>query len=92
MIETFKCKQTEKLFHNMFVKRFSGIEKAARIKLKLLNAVECLNDLRSPPGNRLEELKGDRSNLHSIRINKQWRICFYWKNGDAIDVEIVDYH
>jgi toxin HigB-1 len=92
MIYSFSCKDTEKLFENSFVKRFSGIEKQARIKLKLLHAIHSLDDLRSPPGNRLEELKGDMSGVHSIRINKQWRICFKWKDGDAYDVAIVDYH
>lgn len=92
MIQSFKCKHTEKLFYNQFVKKFAGVEKQARIKLKLLYAIVELEDLRSPPGNRLEELKGDRSGQYSIRINKQWRICFEWKQGDAWNVEIVDYH
>ena len=68
------------------------IQEKARIKLLLLDAVSELNDLRIPPGNRLEELKDDRKNQHSIRINDQWRICFVWENGDAYQVEIVDYH
>ena len=92
MIQSFQCKDTEKLFQSRFVRKFSGIEKQARVKLKLLHAVTQLDDLRSPPGNRLEELRGDRSGQHSIRINKQWRICFKWQHGDAWDVEIVDYH
>lgn len=92
MIGSFKCRDTEKLFHNLFVKRFSAIEKSARIKLKLLHAVQDLEDMRSPPGNRLEALSGNRKGQHSIRINQQWRICFVWRNGEARDVEIVDYH
>ena len=68
------------------------IQEKARIKLLLLDAASELNDLRIPPGNRLEELKDDRKNQHSIRINDQWRICFVWENGDAYQVEIVDYH
>jgi proteic killer suppression protein len=92
MIVSFACRDTEKLFSNLFVKRFSGIEKAARVKLKLLNAVTSLEDLRSPPGNRLEGLSGNRDGQYSIRINQQWRICFFWKQNNAHAVEIVDYH
>ena len=92
MIQSFHCRDTEKLFNNHFVKRFSGIEKAARIKLKLLNAVDSLEDLRSPPGNRLEGLSGNREGQYSIRINQQWRICFMWQNNNAHAVEVVDYH
>ena len=71
---------------------FRGIENAARRKLEILNAAMSLNDLRSPPGNRLEALKGERQGQYSIRINQQWRICFTWSDGDAYSVEIVDYH
>lgn len=92
MIKTFKCKNTEKLFNDDDVKKFRGISKAARLKLEVLNAVVSLNSLRVPPGNRLEQLKGDRKGQHSIRINNQWRVCFVWKNENAFDVEIVDYH
>ena len=92
MIKSFRCKDTEKLFHDEFVKKYSGIERAARKKLLMLNAAECLDDLRVPPGNRLEALRGDRQGQYSIRINNQWRICFKWENGHALDVEIVDYH
>lgn len=92
MILSFSCKDTQKLFENYFVKRFSGIEKPARIKLKLLHAVTDLDDLRSPPGNRLEGLSGNLEGYYSIRINQQWRICFNWKNGDAYNVAIMDYH
>ena len=92
MIKTFKCKNTEKLFDDDDVKKFRGISKAARLKLEVLNASVSLNSLRVPPGNRLEQLKSDRKGQHSIRINNQWRVCFVWKNENAFDVEIVDYH
>jgi proteic killer suppression protein len=70
----------------------ADIQRAARRKLELLDAAEKLDDLRVPPGNRLEQLSGNRQGQHSLRINDQWRICFVWKNGDAYDVTIVDYH
>ena len=92
MIKTFKCKSTKKLFNDDDVKKFRSISKAARLKLEVLNASVSLNSLRVPPGNRLEQLKGDRKGQHSIRINNQWRVCFVWKNENAFDVEIVDYH
>ena len=92
MIKTFKCKETEKLFNDLDVKRFRSISKTARIKLEVLNATVSLSSLRVPPGNRLEQLKGNRKGQHSIRINNQWRICFVWKEESAIEVEIVDYH
>lgn len=92
MIISFRCKDTEKLFNDISVKRFKAIAKAARIKLELLNAVVSLNSLRIPPGNRLEGLKGDRLGQYSIRINEQWRICFVWRDDNVYDVEIVDYH
>ena len=92
MIKTFKCKDTEKLFNDLDVKRFRGISRTARIKLEVLNAAVSLNSFRVPPGNRLEQLKGNGKGQHSIRINDQWRICFVWKDECAIEVEIVDYH
>ena len=92
MIKTFKCKNTEKLFDDDDVKKFRGISKAARLKLEVLNASVSLNSLRVSPGNRLEQLKGDRKGQHSVRINNQWRVCFVWKNENAFDVEIIDYH
>lgn len=92
MIKTFKCKDTEKLFNDLDVKKFRSISRAVRIKLEVLNAAVSLNSLRIPPGNRLEQLKGNRNGQYSIRINNQWRICFAWKEGNVIDVEIVDYH
>jgi toxin HigB-1 len=92
MIKSFKSKDTEKLFNDLDVKKFRGISRAARIKLEVLNAAVSLSSLRVPPGNRLEQLKGNRKNQHSIRINDQWRICFIWKEENAHDVKIVDYH
>ncbi len=92
MIKSFKCKDTEKLFNDIGVKRFRSISRTARIKLEVLNAAISLQSLRIPPGNRLEQLKGNRKGQHSIRINDQWRICFVWSGQNAIDVEIVDYH
>ena len=92
MIKSFKCRDTEKLFNDLDVKKFRTISRTARIKLELLNATISLNSLRVPPGNRLERLKGDKKGQYSIRINKQWRICFIWQAENAIEVEIVDYH
>ncbi len=92
MIKSFNCKDTEKLFHDIAVKRFNSISKKARIKLEVLNAAVSLGSLRIPPGNRFEQLKGNRKNQHSIRINDQWRLCFTWVDSGVIDVEIVDYH
>ncbi len=92
MIRSFRCKETKKLFNDCTVRRFHPIRQAARRKLEMIEAATTVDDLRSPPGNRLEMLKGHRSEQYSIRINDQWRICFKWQNGDAWDVEIVDYH
>jgi proteic killer suppression protein len=74
------------------VKQFEAFERQAQRKLAALHAATSLNDLRAIPGNRLEKLKGDRQRQHSIRINDQWRVCFVWKDGNAHDVEIADYH
>ena len=92
MIRSFKDAATARLFADEDVPRFRGIERPARRKLLLLNGARTINDLRSPPGNRLEALAGDRRGQHSIRINDQWRICFVWREGGAEGVEIVDYH
>lgn len=93
MIKSFKCKETEKLFNLIGSRKFpSEIIRSARRKLEILEAASALIDLRIPPSNHLEKLKGDREGQYSIRINLQWRICFIWNNGDAFDVEIVDYH
>ena len=93
MIRSFADKNSELLFQREKVKRFAGkLQRAALRKLALLDAAESLEDLRVPPGNRLEKLMGDRDAQHSIRINNQWRICFRWSEGDAYDVEITDCH
>jgi len=92
MIRTFADKDTEALFNGTHVRRFANIEAAARRKLEYLDAAGALTDLRVPPGNRLEALKGDRAGQHSIRVNDQFRLCFRWKAGNAYDVEICDYH
>lgn len=83
---------TAALFEDMEVPRFRHFERVARRKLQYLHQAKVLGDLRSPPGNRLELLMGDRKGQYSIRINDQWRICFHWLENDAFDVEIVDYH
>ncbi len=92
MIRSFRDPRAEALFRDLDVSRFRAIERAARRRLLYLNQARRLEDLRIPPGNRLEALKGDRRGQHSIRINEQWRLCFRWSNGDAWDVEIVNYH
>jgi proteic killer suppression protein len=93
VIKSFRCRETEKLFRRVHSKRFhSGLERIALRKLLLLDAAEAPEDLRVPPGNRLEKLLGTRQGQHSIRINERWRICFRWHEGDAYEVEIVDYH
>ena len=93
MIKNFSSKETEKLF---FRHRSSAVpadlQKVAIRKLLLLDAAERVDDLRFPPGNRLEKLSGNRQGQYSIRINEQWRICFRWSGSDAYDIEIVDYH
>ena len=92
MIRSFKDRDTERLFDRLPSRRWHDIAGAARRKLEMLNAAKVLDELRIPPGNRLQALKGKRRGQHSIRINDQWRICFVWRSGDALDVEIVDYH
>ncbi len=93
MIKSFNCKETEKLFYGRFSTKLpQTIQRAAVMKLKVLNAASLLETLRVPPSNQLEALRGDREGQHSIRINKQWRICFVWQGSDAYDVEIADYH
>lgn len=93
MIQSFKCKDTEKIFNRTFSKKFpNDIQRVALRKLRMLNRATILNDLKVPPSNRLEPLKGKRKGQHSIRINEQWRVCFKWRKGDAFDVEVVDYH
>lgn len=93
MIISFKDKEAEKLFMGKFSAKLpQAIQRTAAIKLKVLNAASVLDTLRIPPSNYLEALRGDRDGQHSIRINKQWRICFVWRGNDVYDVEIVDYH
>ena len=92
MIRSFKCEYTEALSKGHRVKKFVNIAKVARRKLRQLEIANQLNDLKVPPGNRLEALKGARSGQYSIRINDQWRVCFHWNDGGADNVEIVDYH
>jgi len=93
MIKSFWNKDTEKIFNRQLSSKLpQNIQRIARKKLLILDAAPELNDLRIPPGNRLEALKRDRKGQHSIRINDQWRICFKWSDGDAYDVEITDYH
>jgi proteic killer suppression protein len=92
VIQSFACKETARLFRDQPSRRFRAIERIARRKLEVLNSAKSLRDLAVPPGNRLEALKGDRSGQHSIRINDQWRVCFVWRDRDAFEVEIVDYH
>lgn len=93
MIRSFASRETEKLFHRQFSRKLPhDIQRRARVKLEILDAVEKLEDLRIPPSNYLEKLSGDREGQHSIRINAQWRICFEWRDGDAYQVEIMDYH
>ena len=93
MIKTFRSKETEKIYNREFSSKLpSNIQRTALKKLWMLDAAPDINSLRVPPSNHLEALKAERKGQHSIRINKQWRICFVWNNGDAFDVEIVDYH
>lgn len=93
MIRTFKDRETEKVFKGRFSKKLSqNIQHIAERKLILLHQSTNLNDLRVPPSNRLEALKGNRRGQHSIRINDQWRICFVWEEDGVYAVEIVDYH
>ena len=92
MIKSFRCKDTRQLFDDLSVRRFHSVQRASRRKLLMIHRAKELGDLRVPPGNHLEALKGDRAGFHSIRINDQWRVCFRWVEGDTFDVEIVDYH
>jgi proteic killer suppression protein len=92
-IQNFKCKEIEKIWQRQISKKFSkDIQTHARRRLVMLDSASTLNDLRLPPSNRLEKMKGDRKGQYSIRINEQWRVCFQFSDGRAFDVEIVDYH
>jgi proteic killer suppression protein len=93
MIRSFRGRETEKVFRRERTRKLApDVQRVAQRKLAILDAAESLRDLRVAPGNRLEKLSGDREGQHSIRINDQWRICFRWRDGDALDVEIADYH
>jgi len=93
MIKSFRDKETEKVFDREGSRKLpESIQKIALLKLGVIDAADELQDLRLPPGNKLENLSGNRSDQYSIRINAQWRICFRWSEGDAYDVEIADYH
>jgi len=93
VIRSFRCRETERIFYRHFTRKFPrDIQKRAFMKLNAIDAATRLQDLRLPPSNRLEALKGDRKGQYGIRINDQWRICFVWEGGHAEQVEIVDYH
>jgi toxin HigB-1 len=92
MIRSFGDKRTEALFRDEFVRQFQGIARPAKRKLEAVNAASRLEDLMVPPSNRLEKLKGDLKDFHSIRVNDQWRVIFKWIDGDPHEVRIVDYH
>lgn len=93
MIKTFKCRETEKIWNDEFSKKLpTEIQRLIRIKLRLLNHSTSIEDLRSPPGNKLEALIGDRQGQYSIRINQKYRICFRFINGDCFHVEVTNYH
>ena len=92
MIRSFRDRDTEELFQREASRQWAGIARIALRRLRLLNRARSLTDLRAPPGNRLEALKRDRAGQYSIRVNDQYRICFRWKDGDAYDVEMTDYH
>jgi proteic killer suppression protein len=92
VIKSFRCKDTESMFNGNRVARFANIQTIAMRKLAMLNQAGRLDDLRVPPGNRLEALKGDRAGQHSIRVNDEFRVCFRWTEAGPEDVEIVDYH
>lgn len=92
MIQSFRCKDTQELFEGGNPRQFRAFKNVATRKLTQLDAAQTLDFLRSPPGNRLETLKGDRQGQYSIRVNDQYRICFVWTENGPVDVEIVDYH
>lgn len=93
MIKSFRDRDTERLYERQPVRRFGkDVQRIGLRRLRILDAATSLEDVRVPPGNRLERLRGKRAGQHSIRINDQWRICFRWRDGDAYEVEIVDYH
>lgn len=93
MIKTFKCKESEKIWNGYYSRKFpSDIQERALRKLRQLEVATCIDDLKNPPSNHLEKLKGSRKNQMSIRVNNQWRLCFVFDGKDAFEVEIIDYH
>jgi len=92
VIRSFRCAETERLHQRQRGRRFQAVEQIARRKLRQLDSTTELRDLAAPPGNHLEALRGERKGSHSVRINDQWRLCFVWRDGNAYEVEIVDYH
>jgi len=93
VIRSFRDRDTERLFHREPVRKWGPeVQRVSLRKLRILDAATSLNDLRVPPGNRLERLRGDRAGQWSIRVNDQWRLCFEWREGEAAEVELVDYH
>lgn len=93
MIRTFADKRSAAIFEGRAVRSLSvEVQRRARVKLLMIDASRRLQDLRAPPGNRLEALRGDRDGRYSIRVNQRWRVCFLWRDGDAWEVEVVDYH
>jgi proteic killer suppression protein len=92
MIKSFRDRDTERLFGREPVRRFGNVQRVALRELRMLDAATALEDLRVPPGNRLERRQGERRGQHSIRVNQRWRITFRWRQGDAFDLEIVDDH
>ena len=92
MIRSFGDKRTKALFHDEFVRDFQGVARPAKRRLEAINAASRLGDLTVPPSNRLEKLRGNLKDFHSIRVNDQWRVIFKWLEGDAYDVRVVDYH
>jgi toxin HigB-1 len=92
VIKSFRCGETAELYHRHRSRRFQAVEQVARRKLRQLDAATELRDLAAPPANRLEPLHGERKGQYSVRVNDQWRLCFLWQDGNAYEVEIVDYH
>jgi proteic killer suppression protein len=92
MIRSFADEETEQVFHHLHSRRYAAVERVAFRKLRQIHSVSSVEELYAPPGNRLERLKGDREGQWSLRINSQYRICFEWRDGDAYEAEIVDYH
>jgi proteic killer suppression protein len=92
MIKSFRCRETERVFHRERSRKFQNVARVAQRKLDMLNDAAVLRDLARFPNNKLEALKRERMGQQSIRVNDQWRVCFVWRDGHAYDVEIVDYH